>query len=254
MNIKQTGMAGLLAASVLIAGQAAAATLQVQGNFVDYRSIGVGTPLTGVSGSDPSTWPDGAVTFTLTGTVTVEGGIVTGATLAAGPLVQLFSANSGANQTLGTFNGLEYEYTGGTVLKQRLGSGANVTGSAEILQGTLVPAYTTTLTALQNETSTRFNDWNGIPQSYTVSDLFGGSNIFFFPLAPQNGVTWSVGGTAPGDSITAQLFRSEPFAPATFNSAFAGRLDLQVVPVPAAVWLLGSAVGLLGSVRRRAAA
>ena len=41
---------------------------------------------------------------------------------------------------------------------------------------------------------------------------------------------------------------------ATCNSWTSGYFSATVVPVPAAVWLMGSALGLLGWVRRKAAA
>jgi hypothetical protein len=259
MTLKVTAISGALAAALLAAGQASAApvVLDVTGSFTDYRFIGVGTPLSPpVSGSDPSTWPGDATSFALSGTVTVDGGLVTAATLNAGTISILYTGTGGTQPTQGGFDGLVYSYDGGTTLVQAPGTGAGVTGSCTPVDPNVVvnAGCTNALAALQAETSMRFNNWNGIPDGYVVSDLFGGSNVFNFPLAAQNGVSWTVGGTAAGDTIGAQLFRSEPNAAAAFNAAFAGRLELQVVPVPAAAWLLGSAIGLVGFMRRRAAA
>lgn len=263
MSIKTSVLSSGLAVALLAAAQASAApvVLNVSGNFVDYRFVGVGTPLTGVSGSNPSTWgSDPAVTFAVTGTITVDDGVVTAATLSVPVLTNTYTGTGGSQPTLGAFTGLIYSFSAGqTTLAQQAGTGAGVAGTCTPVapNTTVNVACTNALTALQNETSMRFNNWNGIPVGYTVSDLFGGSNIFNFPLAPQSGVNWTVGGTGVGDVIGAQLFRSEPNAAAAFNAAFAGKLNLQitsVVPVPAAVWLFGSAVGLLGFARRRAAA
>ncbi len=102
------------------------------------------------------------------------------------------------------------------------------------------------------------NVTNGIlasanPLTQTVQ---GSQNLMFSFLAT------SVPGfiTAPGGAFTS----FNPNAVGEYNFAIdvnrAGwdveqvRMDVQVIPVPAAVWLFGSALGLIGVMRRRAAA
>lgn len=260
MNIKTAGLTGAVTAALLLsAAQASAEAIEVQvsGIFTEYRFLGVGVTLNGRDPGDPSTWdqntPETDIQFSISGVLTIDGGIVTGATLAAGPVTQRFAGTGGVDPTEGVFEGLVYTISG-TNLIQAPGTGAGVTGTCTPLGGNVNVACTNALTAWQTEASNRLTNWNGIPQGYTVSDLFGGSNIFNFVLTAQNGANWTVGGADAGDSITAQLFRNEPNAASAFNAAFAGQLQLTVVPVPAAVWLFASALGLMGFIRRRAAA
>jgi hypothetical protein len=88
-----------------------------------------------------------------------------------------------------------------------------------------------------------------------LTNAQGSENLMFGYLAT------SVPGflTAPGGAFTS----FDPNATGEYNFAIqvtrAGwsveqvRMDVQVVPVPAAVWLFGSALGLLGLARRRSA-
>ncbi len=84
----------------------------------------------------------------------------------------------------------------------------------------------------------------------------GSQNLLFNFLAVSNPPFL----TAPGGAFTS----FNPNATGEYNFAIqvgrAGwaveqvRMDVQVIPVPAAVWLFGSALGLIGVMRRRAAA
>lgn len=84
----------------------------------------------------------------------------------------------------------------------------------------------------------------------------GSQNLLFNFLAVSNPPFL----TAPGGAFTS----FNPNAVGEYNFAIqvgrAGwaveqvRMDVQVIPVPAAVWLFGSALGLIGVMRRRAAA
>ncbi|MCC5795061.1 MAG: hypothetical protein JJT85_10075 [Chromatiales bacterium] len=251
----KTGLASATAAVLMFAGQAGAATtVPVLGEFTDYRFIGVSF---NADPQDPTTWPVGPITFSLSGTVTVDGGVVTAATLNAGTVTQLFTQTGGLNPTEGTFEGLVYTLSG-TNLVQAPGTGAGVTGSCTLLSGTAFDACDNALLAWQTEADSRLTNWNGIAPGSTVSDTFGGGfNEFFAPLITGDGVTWNVAGLEVGDSITADLLRFELGIVSgnpnpLFNSAFAGTLNLTVVPVPAAVWLFASALGLVGFLRRRA--
>lgn len=89
-----------------------------------------------------------------------------------------------------------------------------------------------------------------------LTNVQGSENLMF------NWLTVSIPGvvTPPGGAFTS----FDPNATGEYNFAIqvtrAGwnveqvRMDVQVVPVPAAVWLLGSALGLLGLARRRSTA
>lgn len=55
-------------------------------------------------------------------------------------------------------------------------------------------------------------------------------------------------GTVVGNQVTIDLWKGfDPFVPIAANAEF----ELSIVPVPAAVWLFGSALGALGWARRR---
>lgn len=104
------------------------------------------------------------------------------------------------------------------------------------------------------------NVTNGILGAYgvnnTITNAQGSENLMF------NWLTVSIPGvvTPPGGAFTS----FNPNATGEYNFAIqvtrAGwnvenvRMDVQVVPVPAAAWLFGSALGLLGLSRRRLAA
>jgi hypothetical protein len=102
------------------------------------------------------------------------------------------------------------------------------------------------------------NVTNGILASANplATNVQGSENLMFSYLAT------SIPGylTAPGGAFTS----FNPNATGEYNFAIqvsrAGwsveqvRMDVQVVPVPAAVWLFGSALGLMGLARRRASA
>ena len=250
-KILVTAGAGL----VLVAAQAGAAILPFTGTFQDYKPIGVGIPLTGV-GVPIGTWPDydsdlvaagvQLLTFSVSGTVDVTGGVVTGAVINQTSVLTNDYAG-GAGSTRGEFNGLSWTYTGGSTMA--FTPGMAVTGTCTLLTGTGSTGCAGALTALQavDDAGSAWS-WQGIPDPFLVSDLFGGSNIFNVNVGPHGGVAWSVS----GDTITGLVTQSLPNANALLNSAYAGTFNLQVVPVPGTVWLLlTGAAALAGRARFR---
>ena len=217
--------------------QANAETLNFTGTFQDYKPVGVGTPLTGV-GVPVATWPaydsDSTaagvqpLTFSVSGTVDVTGGVVTGAVInQTSVLTNDYVGGSGNTQ--GQFNGLSWTYTGGTTMS--FTPGMAVTGTCTILTGTGSAGCAGALTALQavDDAGSAWS-WQGIPDPFLVSDLFGGANIFNVNVGPHDGVAWSVS----GDTITGLVTPSLPNANALLNSGYSATLSLVTVAGPTA--------------------
>lgn len=87
--------------------------------------------------------------------------------------------------------------------------------------------------------------WHNNAWGDTVGGAIGSSNEILFGQV-SNIIGWK---TAPG---TYEIIRSV-LGPVTSNLS-TGAITFGVVPVPAAVWLFGSALGLLGALRRWTAA
>lgn len=98
--------------------------------------------------------------------------------------------------------------------------------------------------------------------AFVTEDSVGSGNLSSVFLGASNNagidfdvaeLTFTVIG-APGSSTVVQLARDFGwFAPGAieYTGETYGSADVNVIPVPAAVWLFGSALGLLGWVRRR---
>ena len=80
--------------------------------------------------------------------------------------------------------------------------------------------------------------WTATTQTLTVSGAAG-----------LPGITWDLSGfTGPNSVIKA--YTTADSLSGNSAAAISATYTLQVVPVPAAVWLFGSALGLLGVARR----
>lgn len=97
----------------------------------------------------------------------------------------------------------------------------------------------------------RVNVTNGLFATTPNATLVEGSeNLLFSYLA--TGVPGVI--TAPGGTFNPNALGNYQFAITVTNGFFpieAIAMEVQVIPVPAAVWLFGSAMGLMGLVRRR---
>jgi hypothetical protein len=250
----------LLACWTLCVIQVNAETLQFTGTFDTYNLLGVAVNLTGVD-TTLASWPANDndlltagiqdLTFSVSGTIDVDAGVVTGAVINADTIVKDY--DGGGNDGRGTFNNVSWTYTGGNTLGFTPGSPAGVTGSCANIGGTGGTACANELAGLQSGTGSAW-DWQGIAPGFVVSDLFIGSNIFNLDIGGASGhpgVAWTVN----GNNISAQVASSLPGAPPTLNTAYQGQFQLQIapIPIPAAAWLFGSALGLLGWARRRVA-
>jgi hypothetical protein len=80
-----------------------------------------------------------------------------------------------------------------------------------------------------NDTGSAWS-WQGVPNPFLVSDLFGGSGIFNVNVGPHDGVAWTVS----GDTITGLVTQSLPNATATLNSGYSATLSLVTVAAPTA--------------------
>ena len=258
------------AAALGFAGVAGAATVQVTGTFTDYRQIGVTGSLTGVN-TNIDTWTlydsnrDMAFPGTqvlvanVSGSLEIEGGVVTGGTLSlVGNFQNDFFGSGGGSR--GLFQGIVWQYDSVTnTMIQQPGSGAGITGTCTFQSGSTGGAgCANALLALQNESpDSVFGSWNGVPGDFTVTLLSNPlAQTTVSPPGGHPGASWTVTGTTMGDMITGQLSKGVPAISEgeplpTFNAAYAAQFQLQVVPLPASVWLLMTGVGLLGVSRGR---
>lgn len=249
----------LVAISMLgLVAQSNAATFAFTGTFDSYTLVGVAIPLPGVNTSLAS-WPAydsdltnagvQTTTFGVSGTVDVVAGVVTAAVINQTSALLIDTAGS-TGYTNASYNNISWTYSGGTTLALTPGNGTNVTGTCT----TVVPAGSgqcaLQLANLQADSTTSVWNWLGIAPNFLVSNLFTGPpqfNVDIGGAGGHAGVAWTVSGS----NITGQVTQGVPNANSLLNSAYQGRYNLQIVPVPAAAWLFGSALGLCGFLRRQ---
>ena len=103
-----------------------------------------------------------------------------------------------------------------------------------------------------------FNCYETIVAVVTCATLIENSEpqpgVYWDPIAGNEGIAGAARAAATFDGTTLEIFH-EDFAGSSSTVDFLNTLTLeaQVVPIPAAAWLFGSALGLLGWLRRKSA-
>jgi len=242
---------------------------------------------TGFVSADPSSWPlmdanigvagnqaNNALVF---GNITVVGGVVTAATITmhGGEKIQL-----GTYQTATTTSNLSI--AGATWIFNPAGVAANgslgtLTHTTQALGGvnascvpvlggpTVTGQCSSFRTATNSANANSFVLWDGVAANFIVVDNLASPANNFTPssvggvpnyntsgAAGINAIVWDLSGfneTTGEGTILANVALTTQ----TGNNAtvITGTYTLNAVPVPAAVWMFGSALGVMGLVRRR---
>jgi hypothetical protein len=290
-SFKSSSLLAFAATTVLLAAPVAnAVTVSVGGASSALSNLkrvgGNSFDSTGFVSGDPSTWPlmdadigtagNQANSALVIGSVTVVGGVVTAATMS---MVSGAKISLGTYQTATTTSNLSiadatwvYNPAGvatngslGTLTHatQALG-GVNAT-CVVVLGGGPTGQCTSFRTATNSANSNSFAVWDGVAANYLVVDNLASPANNFTPSSvggiPNyntsgasgiNAITWDLSGfnegTGQGTILAKVALTTQSGNNATVVT---GTYALQVVPVPAAVWLFGSALGLMGAMRRK---
>jgi hypothetical protein len=202
------------------------------------QAVNVTVELTGVKTGSPNGTTAGAISGRTHGTYNTTTGIVT---MAAGTTSILYDLNPLPNNNLFTHNHSNWS-TGG---------GAYTASAYSCVEGQFGPNVGAALCGNYNyganyihESSTNYNSIPG-------TRVIGGDDVAVGPQ--QQGSDY--GASTASYNGTTLLMTNAAWTGGSGSSSTAGvQLSFQVVPVPAAVWLFGSALGLLGWVRKRATA
>ena len=227
----------LMAISMLgLAAQANGATFPFTGTFNSYTLIGIAIPLTGVNTSLAS-WPAydsdltnagvQTTTFSVSGTVDITAGVVTGAVINQISPLSIDTAGA-TGYTNAVYNNISWTYSGGTTLPLTPGNGPNVTGTCTLVVPAGSGQCALQLTNLQTGSVTSVWNWLGIAPNFAVSDLFGGSGIFFLDIGGASGhpgVAWTVS----GNNVTAKVTQGVPNVTTTLFTAYQGVFSLVTV-------------------------
>jgi len=103
----------------------------------------------------------------------------------------------------------------------------------------------------------RINVTQALTLAASNATLLEGSQNLLFNFLASPGLPESLYITPPGGAFDPNAVGNYQFAITVSSNSFpldSVAMEVQVVPVPAAVWLFGSALGLFGVMRRRAAA
>jgi hypothetical protein len=132
-------------------------------------------------------------------------------------------------------------------------TGTGITGQCGVLRG-----------AVSNSTGLSFWNWDGMAANYHVIDSqmalyhagtglvlnIGGASGHAGVIWDLSGFVEGVGGVIKAHVVAGAVGTSTSTTAPGNNTGVAATYTLNVVPVPAAVWMLGGALGLLGFVRR----
>jgi len=168
----------------------------------------------------------------------------------------LMHQTDGANNTTNDPTRTAYCMPAGGVAFNGGASGTAVTGQCGVLRG-----------AVTSSTASSMWNWDGMAANYTVIDsqmalYHTGTNLTLNlgGASGHNGVVWDlsgfvdgVGGVIKAYVVAGAVGNGSTTSPGN-STGVAGVYTLNVVPVPAAVWLFGGALGLLGFARRRSQA
>ncbi|MEO8225167.1 MAG: VPLPA-CTERM sorting domain-containing protein [Gammaproteobacteria bacterium] len=248
---------------------------------------------TGFVTADPSTWPlmdadvtgDGPSGSTVQansalvyGDVTVVAGVVTAATIKmkVGEKISLATyqtATTTNNLTMTdaiwTYNpvGVSADGSAGTLTHGTQGAG-QVNATCVIVLGGTTGQCTTFRNNVNAGNASALWYWDGVPVNYAVVDNLASPANNFTPSSTGGVPSYNAGGASGLKAIDwdLSLFNESTglgtisakvtLASLTGNNATAvtATYIMNVVPVPAAAWLFGSALGAMGWLRRKAAA
>jgi hypothetical protein len=281
----------LTAAALFSLPAAQAVTVATNGDLSALKRVGGNSfDSTGFVSADPSSWPymdkdigvagnqpNSALVF---GNVTVVGGIVTAATIKmySGEVIQLGTYQTAATTSnlrytdaTWTYNPLGVAANGslGTLTHTSQGTGGINASCVPVAGGPAVTGQCSSFrTATNAANANSFALWDGVAANFIVVDNLASPANNFTPssiggvpnynasgAAGLNAIVWDLSGfnesTGEGTIKAAVALTTQTGNNATVVT---GVYTLQAVPVPAAVWLFGSALGVMGIARRRRAA
>lgn len=281
----------LLAAGLLVASasaQAITVTLANNSNLTDLKRVGGNSfDSTGFVSADPSTWPlmdadigqagNQANFAFVNGSVTVVGGVVTAATISmlSGEKISL-----GTYQTATTTSNLDisdviWTYNpAGVAANGSLGTLTHATQALGGVNAVCTPVLggpTTTgqcgafRTATNSANANSFVQWDGAVANFTVVDNLASPANNFTPSSVGGVPNYNASGPTGFNAIvwdltdfdestglgTIKAYVALTTQTGNNSTMVTGTYTLNAVPVPAAVWLFGSALGVMGVLRRR---
>lgn len=283
--------AGALAVSALLTANTASAitvSLKNDSNITDIKRVGGNSfDSTGFVSADPSTWalmdadigvagnqPNFAL---VNGSVTVVGGVVTAATIVmqSGQKISLGTYQTATTTSNLDISGVTWTYNpAGVSANGGLGTLVHTTQAlggvnavcTPVLGGPTVTGQCSSFrTATNNANANSFVLWDGIAANFTVVDNLASPANNFTPSSVGGIPNYNAGGAAGFNGI---VFDLSGFDESTGSGTILARValttqtgnnstavtalyTLNAVPVPAAVWFFGSALGVMGFVRRR---
>lgn len=284
------GLGALAVTAMLTANTANAVTVTLasNSNLSSVKRVGGNSfDSTGFVSADPSTWAlmdadigqaGNQANFALVGgSVTVVGGVVTAATIImqSGQKISLGTYQTAsttsnldisdvtwtynpsgvaANGSLGTLTHTTQALGGVNAVCTPVAGGPSVTGQCSSFR-----------TATNGANANSFLLWDGVAANFTVVDNLASPANNFSPSSVGGVPSYNAGGASGLNAIvwdltgfneslgTGTILAKVALTTQTGNNStvVTGTYTLNAVPVPAAVWLFGSALGVMGLVRRR---